>query len=93
LLNLFSEEYPQRQAELRKALEARDTKLLERAAHSLRGSAGNLGAAATASAAAALEQFARDGDLKNAGESIAAIETEMARLLPEIEPFRLGAKV
>jgi two-component system, sensor histidine kinase and response regulator len=92
LLNIFCGEYGQRQAELREALAARDTALLERAAHSLRGSAGNLGAAATALAAAALEQFARDGDLIGAGESIAAIEAEMARLLPEIEPFRLPAQ-
>jgi signal transduction histidine kinase/CheY-like chemotaxis protein len=90
LLNMFCEEYPRRQAELREALAARDAKLLERAAHSLRGSAGNLGAAATALAADALEQLARGGDLTNANDAVAAIETEMARLFPEIEQFRQG---
>jgi HPt (histidine-containing phosphotransfer) domain-containing protein len=90
LLNIFRDEYLQRLAEFREALAARDAKSLERAAHSLRGSAGNLGATATAQAAGALEELARNGDLTNAGGSITAVESEVARLLPELEQFRQG---
>jgi two-component system, sensor histidine kinase and response regulator len=90
LLNIFCDECPQRLAAFRGALAAGDAESLERAAHSLRGSAGNLGATATAQAAGALEELARNRDLTNAGESIAAVEAEVARLLPAIELFRQG---
>ena len=90
LAKLFEEEYPKRIFEIRQALERRDAKLLERAAHTLKGSAGNFAAHGVTSAAFNMESVARGGDLTAARQSLGAIESEVARLLPALQQFCRG---
>ncbi len=77
---LFLEDCPERMTHVRDALARRDCDALQRAAHSLKGSAGNFGAAATVEAALRVELLARAGDLAHAGEACAVLEQEAARL-------------
>ncbi len=57
-----------RLAELRHAAAAGDAELIYRSAHSLRGSAGNLGARSLSSTLAELQDLGRSGRLLGAGE-------------------------
>ncbi|MBM4049532.1 MAG: response regulator, partial [Planctomycetes bacterium] len=71
---------PRLTAEMRTALERGDRRALERAAHSLKGLAGMLNAKAASDAALEMETIGREGDLAQAQEVWAALETELERL-------------
>jgi two-component system, sensor histidine kinase and response regulator len=90
LVKLFEEETPKLLAEVRDAIAKGDAKTLERAAHTIKGSAGNFGAQPASQAALDLEQLARSGDLSRATELMEAVEREIKRLLPELEHFSRG---
>ena len=66
LAQLFLDDCPQRLSALRDALARRDRSALESAAHTLKGSAGYIGAAEVFAAAAEVEAIARCGDLADA---------------------------
>jgi CheY-like chemotaxis protein/signal transduction histidine kinase/HPt (histidine-containing phosphotransfer) domain-containing protein len=72
---------------IRRGLFAGDGGEVERAAHRLRGSLGLLGRSAEAAAerASRLESLAHTGSLDAAGEILSALESEVARLSPELE--------
>ncbi|MBM4083417.1 MAG: response regulator [Planctomycetes bacterium] len=74
------EDCPRLTAEMRAALERGDRRALERAAHSLKGLVGMLNAKAASDAALKLETIGREGDLAQAQEAWAALETELERL-------------
>jgi two-component system, sensor histidine kinase and response regulator len=57
---------------------------LEEAAHKLKGSCGNLGAARLRDLCQQLEKLGRDGSLQNAPELLAAAEEEFARVRTEL---------
>jgi signal transduction histidine kinase/DNA-binding response OmpR family regulator len=82
LVGLFLEDYPQRVAELRQAIAAGDANTVARLAHALKGAVGNLGAHAAGVAALSLEQAGWAGDMVQIPAAFAALEQEMARLLP-----------
>ncbi len=85
LLGLLAEECQKTIKGIREAFNSRDARLLERLAHTVKGSAANLGANDVSKAASALEKKARAGDLGNTVEQIAALEREVERLMPELE--------
>ena len=85
LVHLFLEGCPMAMEEMRDALEAGDTVLLERLAHTMKGSSANIAATATSRAALALELEARGGDLRKARERVDILQAEIHRLLPELE--------
>lgn len=85
LAHMFADECPKAMQEIGNALKASDAVLLERHAHTMKGSAANIGANGAAAAALVLEQEARSGDLANAHEHFHDLEVEIARLLPELE--------
>jgi CheY-like chemotaxis protein/HPt (histidine-containing phosphotransfer) domain-containing protein len=87
IVQLFMSECPRISAELRQALEAHDARLVERLAHTLKGSSANISATGLCQAALALEMHARSGDLTDASVQIEAIEGELDRLLPELEAW------
>lgn len=87
LVKLFVADYPQRLVELRQALGADDSKLVERLAHTLKGAAANFAAGRVVQAALELEKIARAGDLSQAGQGIEALASEIARLLPQLDQF------
>jgi two-component system sensor histidine kinase/response regulator len=85
LAALFLEDCPRRIAEMRAAIEQQDAKRLELAAHSMKGSTGNLSAIAAAAAAALLEIEARAGDWAHARHSLRLLEEEIHRLAPLLQ--------
>lgn len=74
-------------AAVRSALDARDADALRRAAHALRGSAANFGAAPTGAAAADLEGAGRSGNLAGADALFAQLELEAERLVVALRDF------
>ena len=85
LARLFAEGCPKAMREIRGALDANDARLLERHAHTLKGSSANIGAHGTFEAALALEHEARSGNLAKAREQFQLLGTEIERLLSELE--------
>jgi two-component system sensor histidine kinase/response regulator len=80
LVDLFLADAPERMADIRGALAARDAEALRKAAHSLKGAAANLSAVALASAAKRLEDAGRMADFATAAHACAALQEEIDRL-------------
>jgi len=85
LIHLFAEECPKNMEEIRRACAGRDAHVLERLAHTVKGSAASLCAEEISEAAFALEKQARAGDFAAAGEQIKTLGVAVERLLPELE--------
>jgi len=80
LCHIFLEESPKLLQRLRQAVAAGDTDGVMRAAHSLKGEAGYLGADGTSHAARQLEEMGQNKDLSRASDTLAALEREIASL-------------
>jgi two-component system sensor histidine kinase/response regulator len=80
LAELFAADTPQRLATLRQAAADGDADALAEAAHSLRGSAANLGATAMVRLCQQLERQANSGDLHAAEELVARLEALSPRV-------------
>jgi len=80
LAELCLEDSPQRLLEIRKALDSGDLDALQRAAHTLKGSAGSLCGKRAAELALRLEELADTRDLPAARLSYAALADEVGRL-------------
>lgn len=87
LLRLFGDECRSSVRRIRDVWSARDVRMLECLAHTLKGSAANVGANEVSEAALALERQVRSGNLENAAKQIADLEQEIERLLPELDSF------
>jgi PAS domain S-box-containing protein len=88
LVGLFLEQTPRLLAEIRSAIDGRDAKALERAAHALKGSAGNFGAKSACDAALRLEMLGRGGDFGEAGAAYGELNAEMERLQAALAALR-----
>lgn len=84
IAGLFLREYPELLAAMQSALARQEATELERAAHSLKGSIANFGAAAAVEAAFTLEKIARSGALEEAGAALAALEAQLALAHPAL---------
>ncbi len=82
--SLFLEECPRLLSEIRSAVEQGDSEALHRAAHALKGSVGNFGAAPAFQAALHLERLGRSARLDEAGEAYRHLESEISRLVPAL---------
>jgi len=80
LAELFLQDSPARMAEMAKALDTGDRTVLERAAHTLKGSSGTLCGHGAARAALRLEELAKSGDLAEARRAHAALGDEVRKL-------------
>jgi HPt (histidine-containing phosphotransfer) domain-containing protein len=80
IIGLFFDETPGLLSAIQESIARRDTKALECAAHTLKGSVGNFGAKGAYDAALRLEVIGRRGDFANAEEAYAQLEAEIARL-------------
>ena len=87
IIRIFSEQCPKTMYEIQNAIRAADLPVLERAAHSLKGSASNLCATGVTQAAAELEESARSGDSSRSREQFQGLESEVEKLLRELEAF------
>ncbi len=80
IAGLFLEDCPGLVGAMQDALARADSKGLERAAHTLKGSLGNFAAAPVVAAVARLEALARQGDLAQASEVCRGLEEEIERV-------------
>jgi two-component system, sensor histidine kinase and response regulator len=86
LIGIFLKDCPRMLAALRRALKAKDAHALERAAHALKGAAGNLGANGLVDAARDLETMAKEGRLDSALPAFGRIKAELAILRKALRP-------
>ena len=84
IADLFIHDSPKLLAEIQESVVRGDSLRLERAAHRLKGSAGNFGARTVYEKASRLEEMGREKDLRHAGEAYAELEEAMARLKPAV---------
>jgi HPt (histidine-containing phosphotransfer) domain-containing protein len=85
LTRTFREDAPQRIALLREALGAGDAGSVAIGAHSIRGSAGALGAMRLHATATQLEEAAESGSLEGCGALVDALESDTARAIDALE--------
>ena len=84
LAEMFFAECPKLMQQIREHIAGADGPELRRAAHTLKGSAQVFGAEAAAEAAHRLEEIGREEAFADAGEALALLEDEVARLLPAL---------
>lgn len=85
ITGIFLEEYPVLLEQIRQAVRDQNGDRLQRSAHSLKGSVANFGAAEVVSAAYRVERLGRSGQLSEAREAVADLETELQRLEPALK--------
>ena len=91
IVGMFLTECPKLMDGVCQAAAGGDPRALERAAHSLKGSVGDMAAPEAFEAARSLEQMAREGTLEGVGPALANLEGAIDRLLPELQRFQPGA--
>jgi HPt (histidine-containing phosphotransfer) domain-containing protein len=84
LIDIFLREQAQHLARLRKAFEDRDAAVLERVAHTMKGSCGNLGAKDLSNICAELQGLARAVDWERAGAMVRQIESDSVAVEAEL---------
>lgn len=84
LSEMFLTQCPELLAEIEKAISAKQAMDLQRAAHTLKGSAHIIGAQAVAAAALRLEEIGREEKSETAAPSLRTLESELAELEPAL---------
>ncbi|MBY0525848.1 MAG: PAS domain S-box protein [Gemmataceae bacterium] len=98
MATLFAAEGPKLLREIRDAIARKDAALLERAAHTLRGSVSNFGAPAAVAAVGPLESMGRTGELEGASAAYERLElalqqlTKALMMLPHDKAAAQGSK-
>jgi HPt (histidine-containing phosphotransfer) domain-containing protein len=87
IIGIFLEDTPQRIAELKECLASYDQPKFTRAAHSIKGSASNLGARQLRSVAEQLEHQSRNSGLSGLDGLLSKLESEFAVAKAELEKF------
>ena len=85
ITTIFLEEYPQLLEDVRSAVAHCDDHLLERSAHSLKGSVSNFGAESATAAAYSLEKMGRQKNAASAAAHLQKLEAELSSLLPGLQ--------
>ena len=88
LVKLFMSESVDLLDQIRDAIEQRDANRLERAAHSLKGSAAAFCGESTRAVAQKLEAIGASGELDQAGGLFVELEEELARLTDALAEYR-----
>jgi HPt (histidine-containing phosphotransfer) domain-containing protein len=84
VLRMFVDEAPKRMAQLRQAWEQGDAPGVQRLAHSLKGSSGNIGAGTLYAVCREIDERARTNDLASAAPLLDALDRESAAVESEI---------
>ena len=84
LVDLFLEECPHLVEEIKLAVDRKDTKAVQRGAHSLKGCCSNLAAKMASEAALKLERLAQSGELSDAERLLQELEFQLTRLKPAL---------
>ncbi|MBS0202538.1 MAG: response regulator [Planctomycetes bacterium] len=82
---IMQEQVPKLMAEIRHAIETRDSQLLRRTAHTIKGSATYFGAEPLVQAAMSLENLGRDGLFEDTATLLERLETEVDHVLNALE--------
>ncbi len=77
LLKIFKDTSGELMTQMRSAIDDNETEILERAAHTLKGSALNLGGASAAAIALRIEKLGREGKLSEAREELEPLQIEL----------------
>ena len=85
LLETFFADTPQQISTMHAALESQDSDEFRRAAHSLKSNSANFGAMDLSLKAKALEEMGKTGNLDQAGEILAEVESEYAKVKSALE--------
>jgi two-component system sensor histidine kinase/response regulator len=91
IIEVFLDDSPRLLSQIREALKREDLKLLEQAAHTLKGSVGNFCAPAAYAAALKLEKIGGEGNVEKAQEAWIDLERAMEQLRPALQLLRDGA--
>jgi HPt (histidine-containing phosphotransfer) domain-containing protein len=78
LIDLFVDDVPGRIAEIEQSLATKDAVLLTRAAHTIKGSCSNFGAAKLKEISHAMEMQGKAGDFAAAASNLATLRAEFA---------------
>ncbi len=84
IIEMFLQECPKLLEGVQHAAEQRNASLLERTAHALKGSVGDIAAPQAYDAARTLEQMAREGKFEDTGAALVTLETSIDRLVLEL---------
>jgi CheY-like chemotaxis protein/HPt (histidine-containing phosphotransfer) domain-containing protein len=90
IVDAFLEEHPRRMDEIRRGIDGPDFELLNRAAHTIKGSMRYFSASAVFDRAFALEQLGVQKTLEGAEELYGLLKEELARLVPHLINYRAG---
>ncbi|MGB4704026.1 MAG: Hpt domain-containing protein [Candidatus Saccharicenans sp.] len=80
LLNIYSEEFEKKFAELKQAVEAKDFRTIREAGHYLKGASANLSLPALREASWKMEMAGANSDLEAAREALSLLQKEYQRL-------------
>ena len=81
-------QFPKHMEKIRESIRKKDPKNLERAAHALKGAAGNLLARRIMNASSILEDMGGASSLEGAEKALVTLEEELERLQVELEEFK-----
>jgi HPt (histidine-containing phosphotransfer) domain-containing protein len=84
VLKMFLDEFPPRMDRLRNAWASKNIEEMYRAAHSLKGSAGNIGAQRLMNVCSQLDEMGRTGELANTAPLVDALGLEFGKVEAEI---------
>jgi HPt (histidine-containing phosphotransfer) domain-containing protein len=90
VVQLFLHEYPALLEHVAHAVEKSNTGLLERSAHSLKGSLSTIGAEVAAQTALSLELMGRSGRIDGAAVQFAHLRSAIERLTRELQEIRMN---
>lgn len=90
VLTMFLADFPRRMDKLRNAFAAADIQEVHRSAHSLKGSAGNIGATALSAICRQLDDHAKAGNSDALPPLIEALGVEFGKVESEIQKLLTG---
>jgi two-component system sensor histidine kinase/response regulator len=93
VVETFLDESPRLLSGIRQAIAEGDCSAVRIAAHTLKGSMRYFGSSQAYESAFRLEKIGQSGNLENAEEAFAALEAEMARLVPALLDYGQGGDV
>jgi HPt (histidine-containing phosphotransfer) domain-containing protein len=88
LIDMFLDDIPQRIAEIEQALANQDASLLTRAAHTIKGSGSNFGAAGLTKVSLEMEHQGKGGQFAAAAATLPALKAEFALVTEALKQFR-----
>jgi len=88
LMETFLEDVPVKLKQLNEAVQQNDVEALERLAHTLKGSSGNIGAHALSSACATMVNACRQKDTEQAAGQLDSIIAEFEAVRPALEALK-----